>query len=737
MSQAALTIRNLAIILAALTTEANASNLILLNDTTWHAGEMHDLTDVTVQIANGATLTIEKGSEVKNGHFEVFGALDAVGAPDALIYFRNVSFSMANNDPLAINEGRINIAYANIIGASSYIMPRNGVGYGSVTLTDSIISYTNYMPYLGLGYPIADTHIERNIFYLSGGISTATDNNVSVYIKNNAFAEQLTPAIENRDSSSGATVAENNSFLSTDRMALVLENGYGSDSNSAAISAANNYFATTDTALIDEMIYDRKDDLSVASFISTSHISEPSPDAPRLFVGTDGNDMLIGGGAGNGLLVGKEGTDTVVYGKASDQYKVNISSPYFRDNLINIYKIDHIAVSNTDGSGGVDLLDNVERLQFSDKSIAFDIDGNAGKAAKILGAVFGKDALADAVNVGIYLQLLDEGMSYEELMMLALNTKLGAGFSDSDEIRLLYRNIAGTEPSLADLNYWIKTIASGQYSQASFGVMEAELELNATRINLAGLVTTGLTYINATDDNTIVGTSGPDVLAGSDGNDVIDGLSCVDTVVYGNVHDQYVISLNASVAMVSDKTGNTNIDRLKNVERLQFSDQSLAFDIDGNAGKVAKVLGAVFGKDAVANVFYAGIGLQLLDEGKSYEELMMLALNAKLGVGFYIGDEVRLLYRNIVGRLPSQAEFDYWTKATASGQYTRASLGIMAAELELNANNINLARLAKTGLSFIDTTDTNAIVGTAGSDVLVGSDGNDVIDGFSGLDTVV
>jgi hypothetical protein len=180
MSQVTLTIRNLAIILAALTTEADASNLILTNDTTWHAGEVHDLTDVTVQIANGATLTIEKGSEIKNGRFEVFGALNAVGAPDALVYFRDVSIAMANNDPLAINEGRINIAYANIIGASSYL---SGAGYGSVTLTDSIVSYTNYMPCLGLGYPIADAHIERNIFYLSGGISTATNNNVSAYIK--------------------------------------------------------------------------------------------------------------------------------------------------------------------------------------------------------------------------------------------------------------------------------------------------------------------------------------------------------------------------------------------------------------------------------------------------------------------------------------------------------------------------------------------------------------------------
>ncbi|MBF6649310.1 hypothetical protein [Methylobacter sp. BlB1] len=67
MSQATLTIRNPAIILAALTIEADASNLILSNDATWHAGEEYDLTDVTVQIANGATLTIEKGARLKTG----------------------------------------------------------------------------------------------------------------------------------------------------------------------------------------------------------------------------------------------------------------------------------------------------------------------------------------------------------------------------------------------------------------------------------------------------------------------------------------------------------------------------------------------------------------------------------------------------------------------------------------------------------------------------------------------
>jgi hypothetical protein len=738
MRQASFKIRNLAIIFAALTSaDAAASNLIISTDTTWHAGEVPNLRDQSVQIANGATLTIEGGAEVEGGDIQVFGTLNVVGRPDALVDLRGVSITITNNDPHAINEGRVNIAYAYIIGENSSLFVRAPDYHGSITLTDSIVNYTNYWPSVGLGYPIADAHIERNVFYVAGGIHVGTNNNVSVYIKNNVFAELLTTAVENWASDSGATVVENNSFLNTN-LALSLENRY-EDSSRAAISAADNYFGTTDTALIDEMIYDKKDDLLADSVISTSHTNAPSPGTPRFFAGTDGNDALVGGGgAENGLLIGGPGIDTVVYGNASDQYKINNNRPYVRHTLISTNTIRHIAVSDTTAGASVDMLEGMERLQFSDKSIAFDIDGNAGKVARILGAVFGKDAVANAEYAATYLALLDKGMSYEDLMMRALNEKLGTGFSDADEVKLLYQNIVGSQPSKADLAHWTGTIASGQYTQASFGVMEAELESNATNINLAGLEETGLSFINTAESNIIVGTVNPDILAGSTGNDDIDGLSGIDTVVYNDAYAQYMVSLNDPVVMVSDSLGNTGIDTLTRMERLEFSDQSLALDIDGNAGKVARILGAVFGKDAIANIFYTGIGLQLLDDGMSYEELMQLALDTKLGTGFSDADEVRLFYQNLAGSQPSQADLDYWTGIIDSGQYTQASLGVLVAEQELNATNINLASLAKTGLIFLSASNKNdMILGTAGPDVLSESAGNDIIDGLSGIDTVI
>ena len=68
------------------------------------------------------------------------------------------------------------------------------------------------------------------------------------------------------------------------------------------------------------------------------------------------------------------------------------------------------------------------------------------------------------------------------------------------------------------------------------------------------------------------------------------------------------------------------------MERLAFSDLSLAFDLGGHAGTTARILGAVFGPASVGNAVYAGIGLKLLGEGMSTEALMQLALE-QLGLG--------------------------------------------------------------------------------------------------------
>lgn len=127
----------------------------------------------------------------------------------------------------------------------------------------------------------------------------------------------------------------------------------------------------------------------------------------------------------------------------------------------------------------------------------------------------------------------------------------------------------------------------------------------------------------------------------------------------------------------------------------------VAYDLSGNAGKVARTLGAVFGPDSVQNEGYAGIGLDLVDKGMGYEELMGLALQVRLGSAPSHAAVVDLLYTNVVGLAPSQAEREFYVGLLDSGAYSSASLGVLAADTPMNATNINLVGLTQTGLAYL------------------------------------
>ena len=151
-------------------------------------------------------------------------------------------------------------------------------------------------------------------------------------------------------------------------------------------------------------------------------------------------------------------------------------------------------LEDTAGAEGRDLLYDVERLEFADLQWALDLDGNAGTTVKILGAVFGPAAVDNDLYVGIGLGLLDAGMSYPELMQLALDARLGAGASNADVVNLLYFNVAGALPDLPTRLYYEGLIGGGGYSQASLGVMAAETELNRINVDLVGLSDLGFAY---------------------------------------------------------------------------------------------------------------------------------------------------------------------------------------------------------------------------------------------------
>lgn len=208
-----------------------------------------------------------------------------------------------------------------------------------------------------------------------------------------------------------------------------------------------------------------------------------------------------------------------------------------------------------------------------------------------------------------------------------------------------------------------------------------------------------------------VGGAGNDVLTGNAaanritpglGNDTVSGGGGIDTVVYAGPRQSYTFSVSSTGVDVRGPL--LEHDVLGGIERLQFSDRRVALDLDGNAGVVARVLGALFGAAAVRNPVLAGIGLQFLDSGVSVGDAVRLAVEsnafaAVAGSHSHL-DFVNAVYTNVVGHAPAAAERDLFVAMLASGQSTQWQLALIAAQTDLNAANIGLVGLGQSGLEY-------------------------------------
>jgi hypothetical protein len=177
----------------------------------------------------------------------------------------------------------------------------------------------------------------------------------------------------------------------------------------------------------------------------------------------------------------------------------------------------------------------------------------------------------------------------------------------------------------------------------------------------------------------------------------ISGTAGIDTVIYADARRLHATKMNQdSLEVVHD----SRTDHLTSIERLRFTDTFSAFDLLGNAGSTAKLLGATFGKASIANKYLVGIGLHMLDGGMSYTDLMGAVINAVLGSSASNSAVVELLYTNVIGSAPSVNDLAFFTDWLDKGIYTKASFGVLAADTELNIVNVGLVGLASTGLEY-------------------------------------
>ena len=197
------------------------------------------------------------------------------------------------------------------------------------------------------------------------------------------------------------------------------------------------------------------------------------------------------------------------------------------------------------------------------------------------------------------------------------------------------------------------------------------------------------------------GLAGDDRFTGGAGNDLIDGGAGIDTSVYAGARATYRITAAPTHWTVQDNTNIDGTDRLVAVERLQFRDQLVAIDLDGHAGEVAQVIRALLGPAALQVPLFVGYGLQAADGGMGLGELVALALSATpLGAASH-RDFVSTVYRNVFGSAIDETTLAAFAGALDAGAFTKASLGVLAAEVEANAHSVELVGLAASGIPYI------------------------------------
>jgi serralysin len=200
----------------------------------------------------------------------------------------------------------------------------------------------------------------------------------------------------------------------------------------------------------------------------------------KVVVGTEANDIidarsgaiLINTKGGNDVIL-TTGTNVLV--SAGDGF--DIVSLSFRSSDVeqSYFSEQHRYFWTHDG--GETSLFGVERIQFTDRTLAFDFDGVAGQAYRIYQAAL--DRTPDPEGLSYWIRAMDSGMSLRDVAAGFLGSNefvkaYGAAPSVEQFVDKLYENILGRAAEPAGFQYWVGKLHEGlSYAQVLESISES------------------------------------------------------------------------------------------------------------------------------------------------------------------------------------------------------------------------------------------------------------------------
>jgi V8-like Glu-specific endopeptidase len=215
--------------------------------------------------------------------------------------------------------------------------------------------------------------------------------------------------------------------------------------------------------------------------------------SPNIFMGTSGSDSFTGT-AGRDVFTGIAGND---HFDGSDGLDVAVFTGTRASHTITFPAANELQVADgVPGRDGTDLLWNVERVQFDDYTVAFDIHGDAGAAYRLYQAAF--DRAPDLPGLGYQTNALDSGLSLSQvagnfIASPEFQAKYGNVANDTQFITLLYQNVLHRAPDDGGLQYHLDEIARGE-SRAD--VLTHFSESPENQANVIGQIENGIVFVH-------------------------------------------------------------------------------------------------------------------------------------------------------------------------------------------------------------------------------------------------